>query len=655
MQIRCSSCFHEYEEAFGMCPNCGYVEGESSEEIYSLSPGTIVQNRFLIGGVVGVGGFGITYRVWDMQHETILAIKEYFPASLATRAGHDPVVRLAAQKRAAEFEWGKRRFLDEARYMAKFNNHHNIVNVFNYFEENNTAYIVMEYLDGMTLSQTMKTNNASLPVDRCVSIAIDICDALESIHKADVLHRDVSPDNIMLCRDGTVKLLDFGAARFSADPESESRITVVVKPGFAPPEQYENVNQQDARTDIYALGATMYYALTSVKPDESTDRKRNDDLKNPKSFMPEIPDYVDRAIMRAMALDPQYRFENADAFRKVLRQKIEVSTVSDAQKKRKRIKLGILAAAMATVLAAFTIFWMSWMQQKVPSGSVELWYMTSASTAEAEETAWKSIAAQFAENHPDVKVNAVGIDEAAYAEKLAEAQKNGTMPDIYESTNLPDALMVGAQSLEQLLEDSRNVYLEGLGDKDVQYPTGMVLPVIYVNSSIASIRETASIAEMVNACQDQDSVLLVSESAAQLYGTLYQEDLTAYASADALNQFVNGKCLMYLGTSADFLAVQEMTKTARGMYTILFPDTDSSAYTYGCLWSCGKMDQNTQKIAYALLEYLNTDRAQDYFNIRNFKYSSCVPVTDSAVSRYVEAGFSEMKQMIEFLDKPYAE
>ena len=150
MRIRCSNCFYEYDEKLGLCPNCGYVEGEDFAEAYCLTPGTRLTDRYIIGETLGLGGFGITYKAWDVQLETVLAIKEYFPSGLVNRTTGDPTVFLVANKRAQEFEYGKQRFLDEARNMAKFSSHHNIVNVFNYFEANNTAYIVMEYLDGMT-------------------------------------------------------------------------------------------------------------------------------------------------------------------------------------------------------------------------------------------------------------------------------------------------------------------------------------------------------------------------------------------------------------------------------------------------------------------------------------------------------------------------
>ncbi len=661
MLIRCSNCFHEYDEDYGLCPNCGFVEGEEYAEAYCLNPGTRIRDRYIIGETLGLGGFGITYKAWDIQLGTVLAIKEFFPSGLVNRTAGDPTVFLVANKRAQEFAYGKQRFLDEARNMAKFSNHHNIVNVFNYFEENNTAYIVMEYLDGMTLSQALQAEDGPFSADRCISIAIDVCDALEAIHKEDILHRDVSPDNIMLCKDGAVKLFDFGAARFSVDAAEESKITVIVKPGFAPPEQYDKVNQQDARTDVYALGATLYYALTGVKPEESTDRKIADTLQPPNVLVPGIPDYVNNAIMRAMAVEPQFRFANAEELRKVLQMKIRVSSVNAERKKRVRRRMAGICAALFLIAVAGVGFWLRWNHQKdaavLPDGSVELWYMTTGDEAKDSMAAdaWEAVAQQFVAGYPNVSVNTVGISRQEYADKLAEAQKNGTMPDVYESTDLPASLLHDVQPLTSLLTKNRaDAHLEALNGTDIQYPTGLVLPAIYVNTSIGSVREAKSIDEMLAACEDLGSSLLCAQEAAAMFTELYDTDLTGYTKEDALAQFLDGKCLIYMGTTADYLEVQMLTRKGKGTYTVLFPETGESSYTYGCLWSCSEQDADTTKIAFALLDYLNSEMAQDYFNIRNFELSGCVPVTADGIENYM-ISYVELKGIREYLKLPYAE
>lgn len=660
MQIRCSNCFFEYDEAFGLCPNCGYAEGEEYAEAYCLSPGTRITDRYVIGETLGVGGFGITYKAWDVQLETVLAIKEYFPSSLVNRTTDSPELFLVASKREQEFITGKKRFLEEARNMAKFSQHHNIVNVFNYFEANNTVYIVMEYLDGMTLSQAVQGQNAPLSVDRVCSIAIDVCDALESIHMEKILHRDVSPDNIMLCTNGTVKLFDFGAARFSSDAVEDSKVTVIVKPGFAPPEQYDKINQQDARTDLYALGATMYYAVTGLKPTESTDRKIKDDLIAPRNVDADIPEYMNNAIMRAMSVDPQFRFENADEFRTVLQQKIQVASVEKERKKRlRRRMMGIGAAAMAVVAAA-ALFLTGWQKKQeagvLPDGSIELWYRTTGNEENdaALADSWEHVAGMFMEEFENVSVQAIAVNSEDYVEHLAAAQKNGQMPEIYESTDLPASLLSGAQPLTELLKETKDgAYLLGLNGLDVQYPMGMEVPAIYVNTSIGPVREAKSFEKMLSACDDFASTLAVCADAAELYSMLYNTDVSTYTSDSALDLFLNGKCMMYLGTTSDYLLVQEgLMGKGMGTYTVLFPDTGNAMYSYGCLWSCNEQEKDSMKISQAFLEYLNSDLCQDYFCIRNFAFTGYVPVTESAIGRFTES-YEELVGLENYLKLPY--
>lgn len=651
MQKRCSNCFHLYDEDFGMCPNCGYSDEDDYSGTYSLHPGTLIHDRYIIGETLGIGGFGITYKAWDTQLDTVLAIKEYFPSGLVNRTTGNPNVFLVARKRENEFYYGKKRFLDEARNMAKFSGHRNIVNVFNFFEANNTAYIVMEYLEGMTLSQKLKADNAPLSVERGLAVAIDICDALTSIHKEKILHRDVSPDNIMLCNDGLIKLFDFGAARFSMDAVENSKVTVIVKPGFAPPEQYDNVNHQDARTDLYALGATLYYALTGIKPEESTERRIQDTLKAPNMLIPEIPEYVNNAILRAMAVEAQFRFESAEEFSKVLQRKIQVSTVEGERKKRKLRRLIGITAALLIIAAVAVTLAVRWNKPNLPGGEIEIWYRTGS----VSEEAWSDIIEDFTDEYSKVHINAIGIPDAEYDSKIAEAAANGTLPELYESTGASADMLTEAENLNALFTHAKGMYMEGLDHNGCQYPTGLVIPVIYVNTSLGSIENTQDLAQLDTASQAAGSRMLVSKSAEAMYQTLYGEQAAAYASDTALDQFMSGKCMVYLGTNEDYLEIQSyLLLNGAGTYAVYMPETTVSIYDFGCLWSSTADGGNTKKIAHAFLEYLNSDIAQDYLNIRHYAESGCVPVSASALEKYMES-YAELSGIAEYLKLPFAE
>ena len=640
--MQCRNCFHEYDESFGMCPECGYVEGESGEA-YCLATGTVLQDRYVIGQCLGVGGFGITYKVFDTEMRVVKAVKEYFPSGLVARAKDNSNVLLVAKKREEEYLIGKQRFLNEAQNMNKFRSHRNIINVFSHFEANDTAYIVMEYLDGITLSQRIQ--KGPIPQLECVEIATRICHALTAIHKEGVLHRDVSPDNIMLCKDNTVKLFDFGAARLSAKSSDDSHMTVIVKPGFAPPEQYENVNQQDARTDIYALGATMYYALTGIKPMESTDRKVKDSMPTPQMLDAQIPTYLNNAILRAMSLDPQSRFASAEKLCEVLQEEIVVTPPRPPRPKWASIL--IASVLVVTLIVAVIAVWSIKQEaSKVPDGSIRLWYMSSGDTEKdlATQKAWDDLITQFTQKHPNVSVTVSPILSSEYNQRLEEARKNGTMPHIYESTLLPTSMLDDAMTLDSSLLSPKELYLDALIVNENQYPTGLLIPTIYIHKSVTIAPQTNTLEALKAACKDGG--LLTNASSASLYQSIYQKDLMDHISNDALDKFLAGECQIYLGTTADYLEIQ---KGLAGMYTVSFPDTDSATYSFGRLWSCLDSDKNTDKISCALLDYMNSDLGQDLLNIRNFPSSGCVPASKNGIDAYVDS-YTELSGLKDYLE-----
>ena len=181
MDVRCNNCFNIYDSEFEMCPYCGYSKGDPAQEPYFLVPGTVLAGRYTIGKAVGFGGFGITYKSWDNQLESVVAIKEYYPSGIVNRPpGTGELILFSGEKRK-EFEFGLSRFIEEARNTTKFNSCENIVNVYEYFEENNTAYFVMEFLDGMNLSEYITVNGGKLPLDTSLDIIFKICNVYRPV------------------------------------------------------------------------------------------------------------------------------------------------------------------------------------------------------------------------------------------------------------------------------------------------------------------------------------------------------------------------------------------------------------------------------------------------------------------------------------------
>ena len=315
----CYGCFQEKEPG-AICPHCGFDENE--EQPYLALPlGTLLNGRYMLGKVLGVGGFGITYLGFDLTLEIKVAIKEYMPSSIATRGADRYNVTHAGQS-DGDYQYGMDRFLDEAKILAKLQNTPHIVSVQNYFQENNTAYFVMEYIDGMSLKAYLATQGERIPYTQALTILEPIMEALIQVHAMNLLHRDISPDNIFLTAQGDSRLLDFGAARFSlGDGKS---VSVILKHGYAPEEQYSSHGNQGPWTDVYAMGATLYRCITGQLPPDSVERIRGDTLQPPSALGVRLPQHVEQAILKALAVKTEDRFSNMGAFLRALTGRVSV-------------------------------------------------------------------------------------------------------------------------------------------------------------------------------------------------------------------------------------------------------------------------------------------------------------------------------------------
>lgn len=300
-----------------VCPFCGYREGTPAAAPHYLKPGTVLAGKYLVGRGLGHGGFGTTYIARDQVLGIKLAIKEYLPQDCASRQPGTNQVTPYSGEGGKRFTEGLESFLQEARTLARFDGSPNIVGVRDFFTENGTAYLVMNYLEGITLKQYLvRSGGKPVPFDKMLGILLPVMDALRTVHAAGLLHRDISPDNIFLTTSGQVTLIDFGAARQSMNVQQS--MSVILKPGYAPEEQYRSRGRQGPWTDIYALGATMYRTLTGRIPPESLERQKNDCLVPPSRLDIRIPAYAEAAILRAMAVRAEDRFQTIDEFRAAL-------------------------------------------------------------------------------------------------------------------------------------------------------------------------------------------------------------------------------------------------------------------------------------------------------------------------------------------------
>ena len=312
----CYNCFCEKPIPDRPCVYCGFNNEPSRVRRNCLTPGTVLNNRYVVGVALGVGGFGITYKCYDNNVGGICAIKEYFPSSYAERQQGQTAVYVSDENKE-RYNHVLKRFVEESK-MLKTLHHPNIIRTFDSFMQNNTAYYVMEYCNGVDLRTY--TSNFKKKLDGNIGFLLlrQVMDGLEYIHGKNILHRDIAPDNIFVTQNNSVKILDFGAARREMD-QDKRQLSTIVKMGYAPIEQYSGKSKQGSYTDIYALGATFYHLFTGVTPVESTQRAAGSDELVPLSRMrPDLPSNVSYCIEKALAVFSKDRIQTVSDMRYVL-------------------------------------------------------------------------------------------------------------------------------------------------------------------------------------------------------------------------------------------------------------------------------------------------------------------------------------------------
>lgn len=312
----CMGCM-ENDSGESFCPKCGRPFDMPAQNSLQLPPRTLLHDQYLLGRALGHGGFGVTYLAWDIGLATRLAVKEFMPNGVAGRGGGMTEVIAYSDHTRAEFEWGLERFLEEARTLKKFKNFPGIVSIDTAFRDNGTAYLVMEYLDGSTLEDFLKARAGRIPFETAADIMLPVMRALTAVHAEGILHRDISPDNIYVTQSGKVKLIDFGAARNALGQKSRN-LSIILKEGFAPEEQYRASGIQGPWTDVYATAGTFYHALTGRIPQSALDRQVEDKVARPSTLGVAINATAEDALMKALAVKASERFQSMQDFRAAL-------------------------------------------------------------------------------------------------------------------------------------------------------------------------------------------------------------------------------------------------------------------------------------------------------------------------------------------------
>lgn len=678
MQRRCLNCFNLFDIVYSdkeeseVCPYCGYCEGTPPKELYHLYPGVgLYNNRYVIGTCIGFGGFGITYKAWDNVLETVVAVKEYYPTGLVQRVPGKPQVIIYTGESKEEYMQGLERFLDEAKNMAKFVDNPNIVHVDAFFEENNTAYLVMEYLPGMTLKSYLKSKGGRIGCEEVIPIADAVITALKEIHAGGIIHRDISPDNIMLCNDGRIKLLDFGAARFS-DADQERTRSIILKPGFAPPEQYQAKSKQGPWTDIYALCATVYRAITGVLPDESVNRVIEDTVQSPIQIYSDIPERISNTVMKGMSIYPEIRFSNVDELKKALdgeKKVMEPKKELRVRRMKRTITVGIaLLVVVSMSLYVYNMYKNKKADVVMNAADISIWIAVDDQMNEDGAKAMMDSGIEaFTSTQEKVNVNYKFIPEDQYGSELLKAYENGEMPTIFQAQYATKEIMEDAASVDKVYE-----YMEKSGSDDCyllenyknsieeskKIPLSFEAPVVYVkrSSEVKNI-DNLTISDYKQIESMSDDSFYISESAedmllsslnsnenSQNIDDKRKKEWKKLGGSEIYKQFLSDdKLLYYFGSTEDYKFVND---SWAGRYKIVKIESDS-VYVEPTneLSISGTTSDDESRAASLLISYMLKQGAQEALflgtsysdnGVDKLQKIEGLPVNKSALKSYTD-------------------
>ena len=479
----CMGCMQEKGD-MDICPHCGYAAEAEAENAAYLPPGTMLQGRYLLGKVLGQGGFGITYIGYDQTLHTRVAIKEYYPGDIAQRTPGDRTVMPYTQAEN-DYEHGRERFLEEARTLARFSEFPGIVSVKDCFADGNTAYMVMQFLEGINLKEYLSRKGGKVSPEEAVSILTPVMDALKEVHRAGIIHRDISPDNIFITSEGQVKLIDFGAARQSLG--GGKSLSVQLKPGYAPEEQYRTHGNQGTWTDVYALAATLYRMVTGQVPPEAMERLSYDTLEIPAG----LPENIRIALQMGLAVRAPERYATIEQFQNALNGNINVTvplqreeiterlsgekaSAKNTSDKKTAMLQGVLIGTIAVLCIVLALF---------------VWALVGRDrTPEEEVVAVQATPAP--QPTPTPTPAPVFTPQPVQAAQPVEAPPVRTAPERPQPTPYDHTL--DEQVLEQLVVDSTHAFVDAVNTGDLSY----MVP--YVDTSSAYYASQSKVAVSIH-------------------------------------------------------------------------------------------------------------------------------------------------------------
>lgn len=311
----CLHCFGTLDPRTGVCRTCYKRAADDVTSPSALPLRTLLGGRYLIGTPLGRGGFGITYKAYDMRTGLRVAIKEFFPKGYTKRIPRSCAVDVTDAQNAKIFNYWLTAFIQEAKVLTSIKHMEGIVSIYDFFLTNNTAYIVMEFLDGMSLHRFINGRGERLQLNETLNIMRPVLQTLLLLHQHGIIHKDISPENIQIVNNRTIKLIDFGAA--SIYTQHIDKPFFVLKKGYSPIELYSQSTVQGPWTDIYEIGATIYTCLVGKPPPEANERYKRDTIVPPSALNVRIQPVREKTLLKALSVDPKDRYSNIGAFQQM--------------------------------------------------------------------------------------------------------------------------------------------------------------------------------------------------------------------------------------------------------------------------------------------------------------------------------------------------
>lgn len=642
----CINCFKE-TKGFEICPHCGCIQSDKPKQLNHLYPFVELNSRYVIGKVINNGGFGVVYKAFDKNLQSVVAIKELFPTqnSMVTRVpGTTKVISYSGEK-GEQFKIQKQRFLNEARTMSKLVACESIVDVYDFFEENNTAYLVMEFLDGITLREYMLQNPGKMSYEDTMAIIEPVINALIAVHNENIIHRDVSPDNVFITENGKVKLIDFGAAKLNEDKENLT--AVVAKPGYTPPEQYRSKAKMKPYTDVYATGAMIYRMVTDTLPEESIDRIEKDELVKPSKLGANIPSYAEKSIMKAMALDGNARFKSMKDFLMALKGRKRANFPEKELKHKKIIRWSSFATVI--VIAGGAVAGGLMYKNNtgiIPSNgnhTITVWLTDKDKNdklSDNNNSIWDTINKDYfnkfvSKQDNDFKVN-VKVEYVSEKDYNNKFRKAATKPDIYRSDLVENA--------ENYSADLTNLY-EEIDKNGSMTNAYKAMKDKYLSSNEIAVRYDTLVTYCYNYSKsDKKSIyqyktggndgLLINPNVfwrlSDKMGYIEKSDtksvkkLAEYVKEDASKDLADCKVKFYIGTASENLDIQGLIRDHDMItysYSQLPGDSDFYSFYPERFSISNDSSLNNKKASMFYLYYISTSDDVQYNVLKNSQYS----------------------------------